>query len=106
MVHVEKGGGRRRTVERWGRVNWFGKDPNWKDQWEFRGSRDVESKVGEWTRVECLCDGDHITIKVNGVVVNEAFGVFPSSGKILLQCEGSEIFWRRLELRTIHRPSE
>lgn len=98
-------GGRRQTIERWGRVNWFGKDPNWKDQLDFRGPQDVESRPGEWTRVECICDGRHMAIKVNGTVVNEAFEVSPSHGKILLQCEGSEIFWRRLELRPIEKPS-
>ena len=97
-------GGRRQTLERWGRVNWFGKDPNWKDQTDFRGSRDVESPAGEWTRVECICAGDSITIIINGTVVNQASKVFPSRGKILLQCEGSEIFWRRLELRPIREP--
>lgn len=98
-------GGPRRTVERWGRVNWFGKDPNWKDQLDFRGPKDVESRSGEWTRVECICDGSRIAIKVNGTVVNEAFEVSPSQGRILLQCEGSEIFWRRLELRPIEKLS-
>ncbi len=32
---------------------------------------------------------------------NEAFGVFPSSGKILLQSEGSEVFFRRVELHPV-----
>ena len=40
-----------------------------------------------------------ITVELNGVKVNEARDVFPRRGKILLQCEGSEIFFRALELR-------
>lgn len=90
--------GQRRTIETWGRLNWFGKDPNWKDQLDFRGASDLEDHQGGWTRVECICDENRITIKINGVVANQAFDVFPARGKILLQCEGSEIFWRRLEL--------
>jgi hypothetical protein len=97
-------GGPRRTLVRWGRLNWFGKDQNWRDQLDFRGPGDLESPRGEWTRLECICDGQRITVRVNGTVVNEAFDVFPSSGKILLQCEGSEIFFRRIELRPIARP--
>jgi hypothetical protein len=94
-------GGAPRTLVRWGRLNWFDKDRNWRDALDFRGPHDRESPRGEWTRLECICDGQRITVKVNGTVVNEAFDVFPSSGKILLQCEGSEIFFRRLELHPL-----
>lgn len=93
--------GRQHTIDTWGRLNWHGKDIAWKDRLDFQGSRDLESHDGGWTTVECICDGDRITIKVNGVVANQASRVHPSLGKILLQCEGSEIFWRRLELRPI-----
>jgi hypothetical protein len=96
-------GGRRQTVTRWGRVNWSGKSSTWKDQLDFRGSRDMESARDEWTQMECLCDGDQIQVKVNGTLVNDVSQVFPSRGKILLQCEGSEIFYRRLELRPLVR---
>jgi hypothetical protein len=94
-------GGRRQTIERWGRLNWFGKDPSWRDQLDFRGPHDLESTPNNWTRVECICAGRRITVKVNGTVANEAFDVFPGQGKILLQCEGSEILFRRLELRPL-----
>jgi len=94
-------GGRRQTIQTWGRLNWFGKAPHWKDALDFRGARDVESPPGQWTQVECTCSGDRLTIRVNGVVVNEAFTVSPAFGKILLQCEGSEIFFRRFELQPL-----
>ena len=89
------------TLEMGGRLNWFGKDPAWRDVLDFRGARDVESPGDGWTRVECVCDGDRITVVVNGTVVNEATGVTPSEGPILLQCEGSEIFFRKVELRPL-----
>ena len=38
-----------------------------------------------------------MTIQINGVTVNEAFDVWPSAGKILLQNEGSEIYFRRVD---------
>jgi hypothetical protein len=94
-------GGRKQMVERWGRVNWSGKARPWKDELDFRGPQDVESGRGEWTRVECVCDGGRIQVRVNGTLVNEATDVFPRQGRILLQCEGSEIFYRRLELRPL-----
>jgi len=94
-------GGRKQTVTRWGRVNWSGKARQWKDELDFRGPRDVENAPDQWTRVECVCDGERIRVKVNGTIVNEASQVFPSSGKILLQCEGSEIFFRMVELHSL-----
>lgn len=91
--------GKRITLDRGGRINWFGKDPAWKDVLDFRGKRDIEGPAGAWTRVECICAGDRITVLVNGTVVNEATHVHPGEGPILLQCEGSEIFFRRFELQ-------
>jgi hypothetical protein len=96
-----KPGGEIRTVERWGRINWSMKSPQWRDLIGFRGEHDLESADGQWTRVECICDGESITVKVNGRVVNQARNVYPSEGKILLQCEGSEIFFRRFELQPL-----
>jgi hypothetical protein len=94
-------GGRRQRIERWGRLNWFGKSADWRDVTDFRGPRDVTGAPGEWTKVECICRGDEIVLRVNGVTVNHATGVWPSQGQILLQCEGSEIFFRKLELHPL-----
>jgi len=40
--------------------------PNFDELLDTRGQNDVESKLGDWTRVECLCDGSKITVLVNG----------------------------------------
>jgi hypothetical protein len=98
-------GGGRVTLERGGRLNWFGKDPAWADVLDFRGPKDVESARDEWTSVECVCDGGNVTVRVNGTVVNEASDVSPRSGPILLQSEGSEVLFRRFELHALeHAP--
>lgn len=86
-----------------GRVNWLAKDAEWKDQWNFRGRQDCESPVDQWTRIECFCRNDTIEVRVNGQLVNRADHVFPSAGEILLQCEGSEIFFRRIELLPLEK---
>jgi len=88
--------GRPQTIETWGRLNWFAKSRAWRDELDFRGPHDLEKPYGEWNLVECIADGDRITIRVNGVVANQATNVWPTHGKILLQCEGSEIFFRRI----------
>ena len=93
--------GRPQTIERWGRLNWSRKSHRWKDELDFRGARDVEKAYGQWNRIECLCDGGRIVVRLNGRQINEAFDVWPRAGKILLQCEGSEIFFRRFELHPL-----
>jgi len=97
---IWKQGGRRETFDRTNshRINWFGRDPDWTDKRGFRGSRDVDSPLGQWTRLDVLCDGDHLQVFVNGVLVNEALHTFPSEGKLQLQTELAEIFVRRWEL--------
>lgn len=84
-----------------GRVNWFDKDADWRDELDFRGRRDVEGRKDEWTRVECQCRGDTIRVYVGGTLVNEVTGASLTSGPILLQCEGSEIFFRRVDLHPL-----
>jgi len=81
---------------------WSMHDPNFKEILDTRGKQDVESPLAEWTRVECVCKGNRITVIVNGTTVNECFDVFPSAGKILLESEGFEIFFRKFELHPIN----
>jgi hypothetical protein len=80
---------------------WSQHDPDFKELLDTRGKNDVESPPGEWTRVECICAGASITVRVNGTTVNQADQVFPASGKILLQSEGFELFVRKFELRPL-----
>jgi Domain of Unknown Function (DUF1080) len=80
---------------------WSNHDPNFKELLDTRGNNDVESPLGEWTRVECICRGTRITVVVNGVTVNECYDVFPAAGKVLLQSEGFELFVRKFELRPL-----
>jgi hypothetical protein len=80
------------------RINWFGRDPDWKDEKDFRGPRDVDSPHGEWTRIDVIAEDGHIEVFVNGVKVNEAFDAAPREGRIQLQTELAEVFYRRWEL--------
>ncbi len=97
-----QGGGK--SVTRSGtRFNWWGRDPDWKDILWFRGPRDVDAPVGEWNRMEVICDGDRITCILNGVVVNAGTGSSLTSGKILFQSEGAEIFFRKIEVRSLRK---
>ncbi|MFN0165292.1 MAG: DUF1080 domain-containing protein [Bryobacteraceae bacterium] len=90
-------GGEVRTRNR-GRFNWYGRDPEWKDTLGFRGRVDVEKPAGKWNRQEVICKGDTITNVINGKVVNVGSQAKPSSGKIQIQSEGAEIWFRRIDL--------
>jgi hypothetical protein len=81
-----------------GRINWYGRDPLWKDELGFRGKQDVEWPVGEWNTLECVCVGREITNILNGKVVNRGTESSHQRGKILFQSEGAEVFFRRIDL--------
>lgn len=85
-----------------GRQFWWSKhQEGFRELLDTRGEKDVASPYGEWTRVECICWGDTITIKVNGETVNQVYDVQPSSGYILLENEQYEIFYRNFELKPV-----
>lgn len=84
-----------------GRINWYGRDPEWKDKLGFRGSADVEKPVGEWNTLECICQGDKLTYLLNGKKVNEATQASHTKGKLLIQSEGAELFVRRVDLKPL-----
>lgn len=87
-----------------GKQFWWSKhQPFFKELIDTRGENDVASPLGEWTKVDCLCHGSRITIKINGETVNECLDANPAAGKILLQSEGHEVFFRNLELRPLSK---
>jgi hypothetical protein len=95
---VYQPGGTLQTLERAGRINWRYRDPKWEDVKGFRGERDVEKPAGEWNRFEIVAAGDSLKYILNGVTVNEVVKVSPRRGKIQIQSEGAEIFFRKVDL--------
>jgi hypothetical protein len=81
-----------------GRINWYGRDPKWADVKGFRGKQDVEKPMGEWNHLVCRVEQNRITITLNGRVVNKAFDLKPSRGRIQIQSEGAEIYFRKVNL--------
>ena len=84
-----------------GRINWWGRDPAWKDVKDFRGKQDVEKPIGQWNLLECICKGSTIVIKLNGKIVNQCLDAKPTKGRLQIQSEGAELFVRRFELVSI-----
>jgi hypothetical protein len=93
--------GGEKTLFRHGRVDWYGRDPDWKDSIGFRGREDVESKFGQWTRCEAICKGDTLEYRVNGKLVNKAFGLSVTRGKVFFQTEGAEVWYRDILLTAL-----
>ena len=83
---------------------WSLHDPDYKELLDTRGRNDLESPLGEWTRVELVCADRRLEVSVNGTQVNEAFDVHPAAGKILLELEGFEVYFRRVELQPLKEP--
>ncbi|MDH5474835.1 MAG: DUF1080 domain-containing protein [Cyclobacteriaceae bacterium] len=80
------------------RVNWFGRAPEWEDTLGFRGENDIEKPVGEWNTLKCIVVDGKFSIFLNDTLVNEATNVRPNKGRIQIQSEGAEIFFRKVEL--------
>ena len=74
-----------------------GRNP-WQDAKGFRGPHEIEKPTGEWNRMEIVCNGDKVGITVNGHQTLAGTNSMPHAGRIVLQSEGAEIFFRRLDL--------
>lgn len=66
---------------------------------------DAEKPNGQWNKIEVVCDGGKITNIVNGVIVNEGTDASVTKGRILLQSEGAEVFYRNITLTPL-KPSK
>lgn len=65
----------------------------------FRLKDHVERPIGEWNQYEITCKGDTLRLVINGQLVNEGRNAERTRGKILLQSEGAEIFFRDIQLK-------
>jgi hypothetical protein len=87
--------------ERWGRLIRIGKRRDWHDKFGVKDTSHTEHEWNKWNRLECRCYRDAIHVSLNGQVVNAAHKVRPREVKILLQCEGSEVFFWKIDLTKI-----
>ncbi len=90
---------RRGPEENWGITE--GKGRNIKNLTD-----DSEKPVGEWNAMVIEVVGDEIKVWVNGVLVNHGFNCTADKGQIALQAEGSEVEFRKVELKPITRITE
>jgi hypothetical protein len=80
------------------KIDRFNKGP-WKNVVGYRDPvNEVEKPHGQWNVLELVNQNGHVKQYVNGKPANEGTDAFPSSGKILFQSEGAEVFFRNIEL--------
>lgn len=84
-----------------GRINWWGRSEDWADRLGFRGAQDVETAGLGWTHIEAVVDEGKLTYYVNGQLVNAATDSTFTSGRIMIQSEGAEIYFRRFDLEPL-----
>jgi hypothetical protein len=84
-----------------GRINWWGRSEDWADRLGFRGPQDVESPGLEWTRLEAVVEKGNLTYYVNGKLVNAGTESSWTEGKIMIQSEGAEIYFRKIDLEPL-----
>ena len=63
--------------------------------------KDNENPTGEWNRIEVIANKGKCTHIVNGIVVNEAENVSLRSGRLLIQSEGAEAYYRRIDIKEL-----
>ena len=82
-----------------------GRNP-WRDEKGFRGPHEIEKPRGEWIRWKYCAMEIKSLITVNGNKTLEGVRASPQSGKILIQSEGAEIFFRRLDVYPLKQTVE
>lgn len=63
--------------------------------------KDNEKPTGDWNRIEVIAQQGKCTHIVNGEVVNEATDASLRSGRIIIQSEGAEIYYRKIDLKPL-----
>ncbi len=80
------------------KIDRIGKGP-WNNVAGYRDPvGELEKPNGQWNLLELVAQGDHVKQFVNGKLANEGSEAFPSSGRILFQSEGAEVFFRNIKL--------
>jgi hypothetical protein len=64
----------------------------------IKKTTDGEFPTGQWNKVEVISKGGNITYIVNGKTVNTASDPNVTEGKIAIQSEGAEIFYRKIDI--------
>jgi hypothetical protein len=62
---------------------------------------DLEKPYGEWNVFELVVDHNRVLYFVNGKLANDGENADPAQGKILFQCEGVEVYFRKIKIANL-----
>lgn len=80
------------------RIPHFGRGPFVNVAGHRDSVNDLEKPHGEWNVLELVVDGDRILYLVNGKLALTGTDANTTRGKILFQCEGSEVYFRHMQI--------
>lgn len=73
------------------------------DYYRVMKKADGELPTGQWNKVEIIVNNGDITYFVNGIKVNDAKNPSRKDGRILVQSEGAEIFYRTIKIKELKK---
>ena len=79
----------------------IGIDPDWKDIAGAPDKSGIEKPCGEWNTLVISVNKGIIEVRLNGTLVNKAVNFSPRKGRIQIQSEGAEVFYRKIDIRKL-----
>jgi len=70
----------------------------WKNELGYRGKDEIEKPLGEWNRIVIENRDGKVSLAINNRVMHSGTKANPSSGRILIQSNNAELFYRKLDL--------
>jgi len=64
-----------------------------------------EKPPGEWNELRIRCEGDTITVHINGLLVNKGHSASTTRGAVCIQSEGRPTQFRNLRLHPLQAPA-
>jgi hypothetical protein len=68
-----------------------------------RKQTEAEKPAGQWNQVEVIADGNTVTVFLNGEEIHRGVDGVPTRGKIGFQSEGSELYYRNIEIKPLKK---
>ncbi|MBW3624117.1 MAG: DUF1080 domain-containing protein [Armatimonadetes bacterium] len=68
-----------------------------------RKPTEAEKPAGEWNQVDVFADGDTVTVLLNGEEIHRGINGVPTRGKIAFQSEGSELYYRDIQIKPLKK---
>ena len=81
---------------------WSKCDTERTDTLGFHGKNDID-RVGEWNEMSIVAKGNSMDVYINGTLVNRVYNLVERKGKIQLQSEGAEIFFRNITIQSLDK---